>query len=96
MADGTLSEVMLNLKANFAKQYRESRGNMDGFASAWAQAEPDMLVAGQSILRDAQTKSQARKDEAARMNLRRSQMSIQDKVDFVGQYGLEAYRELGE
>jgi len=96
MSTPTISDLFLEEKAYEAECFKATYGNLNGFDSHWQQKEAECLVRAKDKLDQARAAARKANDTkpADHSGLKRSQMSVKEKADFVEAHGAEAFQAL--
>lgn len=88
------TETLEKLRADYYAQFKQSRGTLEGVEAAWKEAEPEMVLAAQSLIKQASATAAREAEEQARLSTPRSTMTAAQKAEFVHQHGVEAFQAL--
>jgi len=97
----SISDELLTLKAQEVENFKASHnGNLAGFNTHWETVESERLL--EAKLRVDARNDSAKKKEEEKANdpkqcgLKRSEMTIKEKVEYISEHGAEKFAELAE
>jgi len=93
-----LQERMLELKAIHAAKYKEKNGSLHGFDEVWKEMETEVLVLAHEDIQggsEGSGEGEGAEKKAPDVSHKLEDLrTIEDKVNFIEQYGEEAYSDL--